>query len=413
MIRTLAAVVMSFAAAIPAADGVPAALAHRHSPGGSLSGPVSYPAPPGVGFVVFMPEGLPPAFTTLVSRIDGVRSAVLAATATLHITETRDSLGRIVDRPRPGYVIPVEGVGIDAAGYSAFVDDKTAGVLRSLRPGQVVLGESSARIRRLGPGGRISFEGGFEATVAAVVGDEAVGFREVLMVASDLVAAAGAEETRFAFVRYRGDAVQLRTGLAALLEAGVAFRVRDLNGPGDRTRSVRPQVFIKEVFGEFAYRPTSRGRFRIDPDWTRDNIVFADIPLLGPTWCHRVYAELLSAVMQRLADDGLGSLIDRSVFQGCWNPRYIAGSTRLSRHAWGVAADINFGRRGDGPGSPVNPVLLRRMEAAGITSGYGWTIPDPGHFEFFGIDPWPAGLEASLLVDGFAFGFPEFDIAGS
>ena len=80
--------------------------------------------------------------------------------------------------------------------------------------------------------------------------------------------------------------------------------------------------------------------------------------------------------------------IDPDAFFGCWNPRRIANTTRLSRHAFGAAADINFGNSLDGgPGSPVNDELLRRMAMAGITSGHDWSLPDPGHFEWFSDEP--------------------------
>ena len=147
---------------------------------------------------------------------------------------------------------------------------------------------------------------------------------------------------------------------------------------------VRSQVFIKEHFGEFAYRLTGGGRFTIDPGWVAANIVDVDIPLLGQTKCHRKMAGILTDVMQDLVDNGLSDVIDRSAYAGCWNARYIAGSYRLSRHAFGAAADINiFNPTDGGPGSPVHPELLERIYAAGLTSGHVWRNADPGHFEFF------------------------------
>ncbi|MGI9614043.1 MAG: M15 family metallopeptidase, partial [Acidimicrobiales bacterium] len=123
----------------------------------------------------------------------------------------------------------------------------------------------------------------------------------------------------------------------------------------------------------------------IDPAWVEEHIVTADLPLLGPVRCHRSFVEIIRPVLQGLIDDGLEDVIDPSRFEGCWNPRFIGNSNRLSRHAWGAAADINFGNPlGDNPGSPIHPELLDRMAAAGVTSGHDWTIPDPGHFEYVG-----------------------------
>jgi hypothetical protein len=154
----------------------------------------------------------------------------------------------------------------------------------------------------------------------------------------------------------------------------------------DQTTAVRGQVWIKETFGEFAYRPTGGGRFTIDPAWIEANIVTATIPLLGTVTCHRVYLDVLTEVMSALEAAGHGDVIDRSEYRGCWNARYVANSMRLSRHSWGGAADINFFNALDGgPGSPINPTLIETMAAFGVTSGHAWSIPDPGHFEYYGF----------------------------
>lgn len=343
--------------------------------------------PPVPTFVVWMSDGLDPGFGELVSSLRGVGAVAVVRSGTLHITGTRDARGDPVDVLRDGFVIPVGGIAIDLDAHAAFLDPAASDVLGGLQPDEVVLGTSSAEIRRLGVGGVIVFEGGIEKTVAAVLADAVIGTTEIVAVGGG---AFGPEAMapRYALVEFAGTEEELEAAVLAVLPPDAAVRVRARSGDGQRRgRSVRPQVFIKRSFGEFAYRPTSQGRFQIDPDWVAEHIVDVHIPLLGRTQCHRDYAALLTAVMQGLIDDGLADVIDASAFRGCWNPRYIAGSTRLSRHAWGVAADINFGNSLDGgPGSPVNAELLRRMAAAGITSGHTWRSPDPGHFEFYGFD---------------------------
>ena len=193
-------------------------------------------------------------------------------------------------------------------------------------------------------------------------------------------------ETRAVHVLYNWSRYRLFLETRARVDEDTTFRVSERSTSADRGGlAVRSQVFFKSVFGEFAYKPTSGRGFVIDPDWVNANIVDVNIPLLGRTKCHRIYAEILTDMMQDLTDNGLSDVIDRRAFAGCWNGRYIANSYRLSRHSFGGAADINiFNTPDEGPGSPVHPELLWRMDAAGITSGHLWAKSDAGHFEYFG-----------------------------
>ncbi len=344
-------------------------------------------------YVAWMPGGLVPGFGELLSSIEGVRSVTVARTGTLHIVGSSDAAGAVVDTSPEGFVIPVEAVVLDSDTYRPFATAGEAETLAALGPGELVLSEASAGLRRLGVGGKIEFEGEIEMTVAAVVPDAVLGSTEVALTS---VGAFAVDNTisRYALVESSTTVDQLEVELLALLPEASVVRVRSRNPHrGDAARAVRPQVVIKQEFGEFAYRQLGRGRrLEIDPEWVSENIVSVNIPLLGTTRCHRRYAELLTQVMQSLIDDGLEAVIDRRAFRGCWNPRYISGTTRLSRHAFGAAADINFGNSLDGgPGSPVHPELLARMAAAGITSGHTWSSPDPGHFEFLDDEPIAVG----------------------
>ena len=332
-----------------------------------------------------MPRGLPEGFEALISSIDGFGAVTLRPTETLHIALTHDSQGELVDRPPPGFVIPVQGAAVNASTYARFTDASSVELLAELGADEILLTESSARLRRLDIGGRITFDDGRQVTVAAIVPDRVFGAEEVVTTNSDLVGGAGSE-LRFALVSFAGTADQLGDELANALPEGSGFGVHARARPQDQTTAVRSQVWIKETFGEFAYQPTGNGRFTIDPAWVAENIVTVEIPLLGSTRCHRQYAELLTSVMESLIASGDADVIDRGAFSGCWNARYVANSMRVSRHAWGAAADINFSNGLDGgPGSPVNETLLEAMAAMGITSGHNWSIPDPGHFEYFGF----------------------------
>ena len=339
--------------------------------------------------VLFMPSGLPEGIVALLESIDGVESVTLVTSATAGLVESSDTAGTVVDDPPDGFVIPIEVASFATADGAAILSTELAEALAAVSDGDAVLSEASADLRRLDVGGELVFANGSTATVAAVLPTELVGSWEAVFVGEPSLSIAGNSRRQVALLHHDGTNAQLEEALDDRLANG--FRIfggRDDSETAPRPLNVLrvlPQITVKQRFGEFAYRPMGGGRIAIDPAWVDANIVAVDLPLIGEARCHRRYATVLASVLQGLVDDGLSDLIDPSAFEGCWNPRFIAGSTRLSRHAWGIAADINFNNPLDGqPGSPVHPELLARMEAAGVTSGHAWTNPDPGHFELVG-----------------------------
>lgn len=339
-----------------------------------------------------MAGGLTDEFIRVIAELPGVAGSAVIQTGQLRLTASEDSTGAPVDVLEDGFVIQVDGRAYESLDAAETFAPSLAEALADLRPDEVVLSESSAAIRRLDQGSTITFEGGgadvegARFRVAAILPDDVVGATEVVLLGPEAMAAAGAATPRrIAIVDYAETGEELER---VLLAANAGEGIRVFGGRGgddqqDRDRAVLAQLRVKEIFGEFSYRPRSGGAVEIDPAWVEANIVSVDLPLLGMTKCHRVFAEILTEVLQGLIDDGLEDLIDPDAFQGCWNPRFIGGSDRLSRHAWGIAADINFFNPLDGlPGSPVNPELLDRMAAAGVTSGHDWSTPDPGHFEY-------------------------------
>ena len=60
--------------------------------------------------------------------------------------------GEVVDDPRPGFAIPLEVAAVDPEEFAPFLPPADRSDALALADGQGILGESSARLRGLGPG---------------------------------------------------------------------------------------------------------------------------------------------------------------------------------------------------------------------------------------------------------------------
>ena len=105
-----------------------------------------------------------------IAAIPGVGATSLVRSGNGFLTETHDRDGNLVDRARSGYVYPVEvNSYADLDVHSAFVSEDIAARFAGLRDDTVMLGETSARVRRLTPGATLTFESGVTVTIAGWV----------------------------------------------------------------------------------------------------------------------------------------------------------------------------------------------------------------------------------------------------
>ena len=334
--------------------------------------------------VVSVRAELPDGLSELLANLDGVDAISVVRVQNMRLVQTVDADETVVDRAPDEFFIPFEVHAVDPAAHAAYVPDPVADTLADLGPGEALLSESSAALRGLGPGAELVLDGGLTLAVVGVVPDAWVGAAEAA-VTQATGESIGVERERYAIVRFDGATAELERSAGGLTEKPVHVRAREQVDVLRHADSVASQVAIKEMFGEFAYRPAEGDHIEIDPAWVEANIVEVELPLLGNDKCHRVFAAMLSEVMVELDRAGMGDAIDPSAYLGCWNPRFIRGRTDMSRHAWGAAADINFGNETDGgPGSPTHAALLEAMLDRHIRSGHAWTDPDPGHFEWYG-----------------------------
>ncbi len=366
----------------------PTAVSSTTAPVPPPSQPTTTVPAPGDGwYVVSVTAELPDELVSGLALLDGVEVVSVVRVENRDLTLTRRADGSVADRAPSGFFFPLEVQAIDALAHSEYVPEPVGDLLTGLGPDEVALSTSSAVFRDLGPGGTLVLDDGSELTVEGVVDDEWIGAAEAA-VSSSGGEALGIALARYAVVRFDGSRDELKRAAESLTDAAVHVRSRDEVDLFRHADAVAPQIAIKQRFGEFAYRPTEGDFIEIDPAWLDANIVEVEIPLLGNDKCHREFVAMLSEIMLELEHSGQAEAIDPSAYLGCWNSRFIRGRKDFSRHAWGIAADINFGNGPDGgPGSPTHPALLAAMRERDILSGHLWTDPDPGHFEWFGDPP--------------------------
>ena len=332
--------------------------------------------------LAWTPNRLPAGLAGRVRRAPGVRAVTVVKGGRLDLAGSTDADGRAVDRPPRGMTIPLEAIAFDPATYTGFLPASARAAFRRLAPTEALLGATSARLRRLGPGGRLRLSRGRWVTVAGVVDDALVGAAEVAVSRAG-GRAVGLTRDRYALLAYRGGRAAVARTVRRTLPTGLPVRLR---GPGETPffragDAVLPQAMVKERFGEFAWRPAGGG-FVQDPAWQAANLATGRVPILGPVRCNRVLLPALAGAMRELERRNLAGLVDPAAFAGCWNSRLTRSGTGVSRHAWGAAVDLNVAGNPTGLASAQDRRLVEAMERWGFTWGGRWLVPDPAHFEY-------------------------------
>jgi len=301
------------------------------------------------------------------------------------LVASHDSDGGTVDDVDPGWSIPLETIAVDPAAHAQLASVADRDAVATLGPGQALLGRSSAALRRLDVGGTVELTSGHTLVVSGIVEDATIGAAE-LAVDQATGVEIGVVTPRYLLVAHDSDRATVEAALRAALPADVPVRFRGLGETpylrqGD---AVLPQVRIKERFGEFAYKPPAPGKreFEQDPAWQSENLVSRDMPILGRMRCHRAVVDAIEGALTEIADAGLAALVDPAGFAGCWNPRLVVPGSDMSRHAWGVALDVNYDTNPTGRESVQDPRLVDVFRRWGFTWGGEWLLPDPAHFEF-------------------------------
>ena len=130
----------------------------------------------------------------------------------------------------------------------------------------------------------------------------------------------------------------------------------------------------------------------LDASWEAQNIVFTPrIPILNNSQirCHRMVAGLVYDIFSQIAEASTGCFEYRLSNSGAYYPRCIKHKdgtcgTSLSKHAWGVAFDLNDATNKQGSIGDMPAYIIRTFEENGFLWGGRWAgdTRDPMHFEW-------------------------------
>lgn len=329
--------------------------------------------------LVWTPGRLAPALIDGLGSLSGAETVTVAYTDLAALSETRTGKGTAAVEPGGGMVIPVEITAVDRS-FSELVPAEWQATLEGLEASAALLTETSAGIRGVGVGGTLRINGE-ELRVVGVLPDIVLGGAEVV-VNLEAGARLGITTPRYALAGFTGDRAEFEAEVREMVGADTPVRVR---APGETPflrngDAVLPQAYIKRAFGEFAIDWDGGSEFQIDPLFVSENIVTSSVPLLGEVTCHAGIVPSLEGAMRELEQANLGFLV--KTFHGCFNPRFIGGTRSLSRHAWGVAVDINYTDNVTGQTTTQDARLVEVMGRFGFTWGGNWLIPDAAHFEW-------------------------------
>ncbi|WP_439937756.1 M15 family metallopeptidase [Nocardia sp. N13] len=138
---------------------------------------------------------------------------------------------------------------------------------------------------------------------------------------------------------------------------------------------------LGSVVGTFRYTVIGGGRIAPDPSWVAANIRTEVVPILGSVTCHKDLFPQLRAALLEVQQRNLSDKIHPEEYAGCYYPRFIANTTTLSNHSFGLALDLNTPGNGRGTVGEMDRDVVAIFKTWGFAWGGDWRWTDPMHFE--------------------------------
>ena len=161
---------------------------------------------------------------------------------------------------------------------------------------------------------------------------------------------------------------------------------------GDEKKELERQIENVSVkkedggkYGAIEYVDLPRGFVKIVNDFETKYLVKVRLPITGKmVRCHKSMANPLIKVLDEIVsrsqyDPEYEYIYDIQI----WCPRHMwyLSTKPLSRHAFGLAVDINPSDNLPGTDGTVPPGIVDLFESNGFTWGGRWKKKDPMHFE--------------------------------
>ena len=105
------------------------------------------------------------------------------------------------------------------------------------------------------------------------------------------------------------------------------------------------------------------------------------MPILGSVTCNKYIFPQLVAALTEIQARGLADKIHPGEYAGCFYPRFIAGTTKLSNHSFGLALDLNVPGNQRGTVGEMDRGVVDAFKRWGFAWGGDWGYTDPMHFE--------------------------------
>lgn len=248
-------------------------------------------------------------------------------------------------------------------------------------PGEVVLTAAGAAFRDLDVGAVVELTDRVERTVVAVTDDPALADVEFVVADEDAESLEIRERQRALItLEETADTDELVAAISSLLGSDAIVQAR----PALDRPMVLSLPATKARFGEFAFRDLPGRDIQAGASWIEEYVVETEIPIIGTVVCNRMIIDDLTAVMDDLIEAGLEREIDPDLYGGCWAPRRINRNANLSRHAWGIAIDVNVDFDEPGLGPIPSDGVIEAFERHGFRWGGDYPVPDNHHFEWVG-----------------------------
>lgn len=138
---------------------------------------------------------------------------------------------------------------------------------------------------------------------------------------------------------------------------------------------------VAQAVGTFNYTVLDAGRIEPDQSWVSANIRTEQVPILGNVTCHKAMLPQFRAALREIVNVGLADEIRPDQYAGCYYPRFIANSTSLSLHSFGIAVDLNTATNQRGVRGDMDPQVVAIFKKWGFAWGGDWNYTDPMHFE--------------------------------